>query len=353
MIGILDFLLPFRRKPPMVVYLDGTTSFIASLTPDGDDVHSSESCMTPTMYAASTEYPFVELIQRLLEKSSDINALNRWIQTPIHFAIERNAHIDVITKILDAGFDINAIDEDGNTALMSAIMHYADSEISLLLVQHGAEIGTMGEHNKDLLMLAIEWEHSDGIVAMVLDAGWPANALGEYALTPLMSAAGTNCSERLVSLLLGRGADITSRDAQGKTALMHASEQSSFLLDIDSNVDVFLQAGASVHVRSDKGFTPLMCAMRFANDGNCKLLLEYGSDVNAMDNIGRSALRILLGSGNNEEEIAKVLTILLQAGADPLLEDVQGISPLAYQMKQRRNTRNKEIRHMLKEASKL
>lgn len=340
----------FGRMPPLVVYLDGTTSFIASLV---DDTNPSDSYMTPTMYAASTEHAFPDLIRLLLEKGSDVNALKRWILTPIHFAIERNAHIDVIKKLLDNGSDVNAVDEDGNTALMSAIMHNAESEISYLLVEHGAGIGPMGEHNRDLLLRAIEWEHGDSIVAMVLESGWPVNALDEYGQTTLMTAASTNCSERLIALLLDRGADITSRDFLGKTALMHASEQSSFLLDVDSNVDVFLQAGASVHERSDKGYTPLMYAMRFANEGNCKLLLERGSDVNAVDSKGQSALRILLGSGNNEEEIEKVLAVLLQAGADPLLKDMQGISPLAYQMKLRRNTRNKGILCMLKEASHL
>ena len=119
-------------------------------------------------------------------------------------------------------------------------------------------------------------------------------------------------------LLLTRGAKIDAKEPyEGQTALMWAAAEGN-----TAAVDVLLEAGADLKLKSNGGFTPLLFAVRNAHIDTAVALLKHGANVNDVAPDGSSALS--MATVNAYFELASVL---LDHGANPNLPDPRG-SPL-------------------------
>jgi ankyrin repeat protein len=133
----------------------------------------------------------------------------------------------------------------------------------------------------------------------------------------LMTAALSGKAEA-VRLLLTRGVNVDAKEPyRGQTALMWAAAEGN-----SAAVDVLLEAGADVTLKSNGGFTPLLFAVRNAHVDTAVTLLKRGANVNDVAPDGSSALSI--AAVNAYFELASVL---LEHGANPNLPDPRG-SPL-------------------------
>ncbi|MBI9020934.1 MAG: ankyrin repeat domain-containing protein [Verrucomicrobia bacterium] len=116
-------------------------------------------------------------------------------------------------------------------------------------------------------------------VAEALKAGMPVDQIDKTGNNLLMLAAFNGHTETMQALL-SAGADVALRDSNGRTALMFASSG------------------------------PFPAAVR--------LLLEHGSEINAVDKEEHfSPLMFAAGEG-----LSPIVDILLEAGADPSMVDV-------------------------------
>ena len=94
----------------------------------------------------------------------------------------------------------------------------------------------------------------------------------------------------VVRALLAHGADVNAVTARtGATALMWAVAAPH--PDI---VKVLIDAGADVHVSSEKGFTPLLFAARNGDIETAKILLAAGARVNDTGSDGTHALPLAI-----------------------------------------------------------
>ncbi|KAL6076684.1 E3 ubiquitin-protein ligase HTD1, variant 3 [Balamuthia mandrillaris] len=148
----------------------------------------------------------------------------------------------------------------------------------------------------------------------------------------------------MVKVLLAHGADPNLRTEDGSTPLHFAAEKNAEI------VRLLLEAGAEVNVcanisRSDEegegdssdedeeaeegtvfgyrasGETPLLVAAEEGNCNVCRVLLEHGSDVLAMNAEGQTALHHAVSHNNVE-----LCRVLLEAGADPDAMNISGDS---------------------------
>lgn len=127
---------------------------------------------------------------------------------------------------------------------------------------------------------------------------------------------------REVRRLLGEGFAINSRDADGRTALMHA------VLDSEPDVKLIqslIESGADVNAQ-DKGqqWSSLHFAARDHKNAVVSVLLGCGATVDALDVFGNTPLWRAVMTFDGEE---LVISMLLEAGASPTIENESGVSP--------------------------
>ena len=157
----------------------------------------------------------------------------------------------------------------------------------------------------------------------------------------------------LVEALLARGANISARDADGRTALSLAIEDrhdNSAKLLLDRGADVhggaagadpveilteaaaigdapiveqLLARGAKLNGKDEYGNTPLGCAAKCGQSAVLKMLLRNGAKIDAMDDDGWTALMQAAKVGESES-----VKFLISEGADVNIKDKRGFSAL-------------------------
>ncbi|XP_058800185.1 putative ankyrin repeat protein RF_0381 [Phymastichus coffea] len=89
--------------------------------------------------------------------------------------------------------------------------------------------------------------------------------------------------------------------------------------------DLFKRRIFNVHSRGEKGLTALHLAVKCAAVDDVKLLLSWGADPNARDNVGAQPLSMILHIGQIEARRV-CIELLLKYGADPQTVEISGES---------------------------
>ncbi len=171
--------------------------------------------------------------------------------------------------------------------------------------------------NADSLVRAMRWPDAPQAVPWLLANGVSPNAKPTPPLRPAFLMAAQNYPQ-LVPLFIDKGADVNMRDSNGNTALHLVSGNRAE--NKNAGIKMLLARGADVNATSTMGSTPLHNAV--GNAEALKLLLNAGANIDAVDIMGRSPLF----SAVITNDLAGA-EVLLLAGANPNLEDKQGISP--------------------------
>jgi len=182
--------------------------------------------------------------------------------------------------------------------------------------QDFAEVRRLLAQDRRLVNLVVPWEQHDGeegggrllhfaascgllrmATCLVDDCGAEINIQDNKGETPLYEAC-LNEHHRLVEFLLSRGADATIADSFGRTPLMVACAKRHVTI-----------------VRS------------FLRDSKVKR-----ESINLQDPCdGETALHTTLGTALNEDQeevITDIIRMLVEAGANPSIEDHEGYTPL-------------------------
>ncbi|WMJ69505.1 ankyrin repeat domain-containing protein [Stenotrophomonas sp. 24(2023)] len=191
------------------------------------------------------------------------------------------------------------------------------------------------------------------LMALVL----PASGAGGDAGQRLRAAASLG-DARAVHEALQAGAPIDARDARGRTALLLATH--------GNHVDaarVLVQAGADVNAKDAIQDSPYLYAGARGLDAILELTLQHGADLASTNRYGGTALipaaerghvrtvQRLLQAGVAVDHVnrlhwtalleaivlsdggpahVEIVQALLAAGADPMLADGEGVTPLAH-----------------------
>ena len=264
---------------------------------------------------------------------SSTEGLFRAIQAADNAAVER---------LLSAGVNANVKDADGTPALMSATL-FADVRCVELLLRHGADPNATNGVGATALM----WAAPDLAKAQLLIAnGADVNARSvNLQRTPLLIAASYPGSVGVLQFLLDKGADLRARDRTGMDALGRAARSADvevvrFL--VEHGCDPNQGSGSGIPLsfaRHDlpmikylmsKGAKPVPEFFSFTAYWHDPKLIESwignGADVNfRFRTYKRTPLMAAVAS---EQSGAAIVKMLLEKGADPNAEDIEGERPL-------------------------
>jgi ankyrin repeat protein len=122
--------------------------------------------------------------------------------------------------------------------------------------------------------------------------------------------------------LIARGADVNARDDLLDSVLLYAGANG-----YDDVVAAAVAAGGDFTVTNRFGGISIIPASEKGHASTVRLLIELGSPVNHINNLGWTALHeaIILSDGGPTQQ--QIVRLLLDGGADPRLPDGEGTTP--------------------------
>ena len=268
---------------------------------------------TALMYAgAQNSNP--DVITVLIKNGADVNAADQEEQTPLMHAAAGNSNPEVISTLLKAGANVNAKNKYGATALMQATANNGNPGVTLTLLKMGADPD-------------IEIELDDGKYK-ALDFAQENDALNNTEVLEMLTAATSSLPEAAKPVTDQPKAAIRLNDEAFIELCMTGTPQ---------EVEDAIRAGSNVNAKNQHGATALIVAAgQNSNPEVITALINAGADVNARDEVlGFTALVVAVGQNNNFEVIAT----LLKNGADVNARDeITGMTALMVAMAKDNNS---------------
>ena len=264
-------------------------------------------------------YNNYDIVELLLNRGADINAINNIKETPLFIAC-KNGYKNIVELLLNRGADTNIKNYHGDTALMVACLH-GNEEIVEILLNKGANV--LQNNGGYTALIYACWKDYEKIVEILLkyctvDIVNKKNIKGRDAF---MHTKGDN----ILNQLLDKGCNVKEQDVEGITTLMYV------LINIKSEynkktIERILNTGASdtINIQSKRfKHTALMISCRRGQKDIVELLLKYGADLSLKDTELRTAFdyaekfpEIIQLLKNKEDEMRKKIENELIATAE-------------------------------------
>ncbi|TWU41014.1 ankyrin repeat domain-containing protein [Novipirellula artificiosorum] len=297
----------------------------------------------------------VTTTRQLIEAGANVNATTRYDITPLSIACSAG-NAKLVGTLLEASADANATQTGGVTPLMLASK--CDNPVSIkLLRSHGAELEATERRGQTAIMWAAAHGNFAAVDALLTEGADPA-ATSKGGFTALMFAA-RDGHPKIVDRLIEAGVDVNAAlpatksgeraPRAGTSALILAVESGHFELAMQ-----LIGYGADPNDQRS-GFTPLhvLTWVRKPNRGDnpdgdppprgsgnitdlqfVRALVDAGADVNRKLESGKGGRAVLNPRGATPMLWAAktadlpLMHVLFELGADPILGNVEGCTPL-------------------------
>lgn len=310
-------------------------------------------------FFAAIEADQIEVVQKFLKAKISPNSVNQQGQSPLHLGVKQN-NLKLLRLLLDSGADVNQLNSMGLSPLFLAI-ETGHLETCKLFIQAGSK--TSGDrYNPSALEYALRFKQMEIADYLVKHT----QALKEKKPYDLLFSAVNRGNLEALKWLASQGLDLQSRGPGGETLLMEAPllggpdivtylVESGLDLNAKDNtgrtvlfylagslrrpqmLTYLLEQGADVNAVASKETlnTPLLVAAHGGWYDNVLVLLEFGADTRAVDALGRNALAIVLTQGGaTENELKKLVPLLLDVDLDVNHKDLQGDTPIQIALQQ-------------------
>ncbi len=345
----------------------GEAASVRALLGRGALVNARESAhnQTALMWAAAQSHS--DVVSALLDKGADVRARSREYTQTVTSEVTQRAGREELNYTVPRG---------GSTALLFAARS-GNAESARLLIAAGADVNDALPDGASALVVAAHSGHRQ-VATVLLDKGANPNANG-IGYTALHAAVLRSDIE-LVTALLAHGATPDSQMTKGTPVRRNSQDfelpktllgATPYLLAakfLEADIMRALAAGgADTRARMKDGATPLMAAAgmgivppaqdeKRGTDRRGLAILDggivepesrvletvtaamsLGSDINAMNPAGETALHIASAQGYNT-----VVRFLVTSGADVNARTARGLTPLGALLA--RNGRNSSVR---------
>jgi len=259
-----------------------------------------------------------------------------------------------IAACLDAGESVRAKTTDGETPLHLAASYTDDPAVIRALIDAGASLDSRNSENHTVLCVAVIRNENPAVIQALIDGGAiTSDSCGpglptQPGPTPLHWAVGENANPDVAEVLIRAGADINFRPLNGRTPL----ENAALLQDNPAMLELLISYGANlggvtryaalnenpeiIRVVIAAGASlswGLHSSIRNRNTAITQILIEAGADLNegvvtdTREGIieGTTPLHFAVRFPDPNLEAVEAL---LEAGADPNIQDGSGRTPL-------------------------
>ncbi len=325
----------------MLAARTGKTDAILTLLAHGADVNKANADgQTPLMWAAAAKN--AKAVQMLLDHKADPNAKTRAAAPPkpldtifsapypvggmtaLLFAARQN-DFDSTKTLIAGGANVNLGAADGTSPLLVAVLngHYA---LAIVLLDNGADPNAPDAKGRAPLYAAVDMRNLEWSTR---PAPPEKDAMTELDLINSLIAHGANVNARLTKKIPLRGQpsfDGRWANMIGATPLWRAAQSDDVTV-----MRLLKDKGADPNIAANDHTTALMVAAGVGwSEGQShgseadapaalKLLLEWGGDGNAKNDVGYTALHGAAFRGANE-----VVKLLVEKGARMDVKNQEG-----------------------------
>ncbi len=307
------------------------------------------------------------MIEILLEAGADVSAATRFGVRPLSLASNNGSEV-AIRLLLEAGADPNAVSLEGQTPLMSAALNGRVEAIETLL-QFGADIDATEDYKGQTALMWAAGEGNVEALRLLLGAGANVSQPSASGFTALLLAV-RNAQIETIRLLLDNGANPNDIAPDGTSALNLAIvnayyEVASTLLDYGADPNLPDPRASPLHTiawlrepgatgDAGVGKLPPAAPLPLGNVTSLELvskLLEHGADPNVRVDWEERQFDPIGGTARNPPDLtlgrhlltyngatafyvaakngdAPLMRALAEGGADPLMPNRFGITPL-------------------------
>ncbi|KAH0612675.1 uncharacterized protein H6S33_009055 [Morchella sextelata] len=263
-------------------------------------------------------------LSHLLTPSLYQLALKNWRRgTSALYSAATHGNHTTVSLLLKNGANTLGLKKHGRT-VFHRLASNNEAKALMIMLEYGVDIDERDENGMTALHMAVRCEGSGSLEALKTLLEWGADTgvhepISGY--TPLHTAVHME-SPIAVEMLLRKGAPVDARTLKGETPLHVAAWKT--LHKLGNKPFDYMDHPASWNFY-ERGITRVEAGGITRHEVVVKLLLEYGADVDALDETSRTPLHLAATRGN--EETAR---ILIRSGADIDAKDGEGITPLRY-----------------------
>ena len=332
----------------------------------GADVDARSSDGSTALHWA-VEGHAVEIVDALLEAGADPTVASRNRVTPLSLAA-LTGDAAVIERLLAAGADPNERSEEGQTALMLAARNGRPDAVRLLL-EAGADVNAVEPYRSQTALMWAAGEGNADAMHLLIDHGADLEARSQGGFTALMFAV-REAQLDAVKALIERGADVDPVAPDGTSALNMAIvnayyEVASALVAAGADPNLPDPRGSPLHIIAwlrepgatgqaavgDEADAPPRPIGRVTSLELARQLLEAGADPNVRIDWQEMRFNKVAGMARNPPGLtlgrhlltyngatafyvaakngdAPLMRLLVEHGADPLITNRFGVTPL-------------------------
>jgi ankyrin repeat protein len=329
------------------------------LIAQGAEVNAKDNTVQ-SAYLISTSEGYLELLNLTLTHGADVDSKDSFNGTGLIRAADRG-HADIAGRLVQTDVKINHINNLGWTALHEAIIlgdgsrRYADTVRVLVAARADLQLPSQRDQIRPLEH-ATSKGHKE--IAHVLRAALEADKPSKRVANRRLLAAAERGDATAAALAIRAGANLETRDERGRTPLLLAATQDRLgvarllvylgadpdalddqhdtpwlVTGVTGSVDmlqVLLPAEPDVTIRNRFGGTSLIPASERGHVAYVRRAVRTAIDVNHVNDLGWTALLEAVVLGDGSQSYQQILTILLDAGADPKIADRQGVTALQH-----------------------
>lgn len=272
-----------------------------------------ERDFTPLAYAVANPSMTLEVLTLLVDKGANINAaVENGKSIPLCLAAQYG-NFDSFQFLLDAGAAVNATTANGYTALINSVyrLHNSESLLSTLevYINHGANLDCKSDYGERPITVASRLGRFDAVRTLV-------NAGADFTplkWSELAKAVAIGADDDVAEVLASRGLD-SEPDCYGRTPGILAA-----IAGTTSKGRLLASHGWNINEKGRNQETALMCCATANHAEMLSWLLEEGTDIDAVDDSGNSALQLAAQTGS-----AECVRLLLDARANVRLGNTYG-----------------------------